>query len=121
MIGLNLTVREALELARGCNEQIFEQIVRGVEQALKVNRGRTVTITGGITTDNRIECIKAVRLATLMGLKESMDWVDVVRGRHDGNGNIVDGKSNTISLKDDETAKQLLNKLVALGCQGYLS
>jgi ribosomal protein L7/L12 len=111
MIGLNLTVREALELARGCNEQIFEQIVRGVEQALKENRGCTVTITGGVTTDYRIECIKAVRVATNMGLRESMDWVDVVR----------DGKSNTISLKDAATAQQLLNELVALGCQGHLS
>jgi len=68
MIKLELTVREAMNLATNCNLDIYERIVNAFEVALGVNQYRTVTITGGMTTDNRIASIKAIRLATGWGL-----------------------------------------------------
>jgi hypothetical protein len=123
MIKLELTVREAMNLATNCNLDIYERIVNAFEVALGVNQYRTVTITGGMTTDNRIASIKAIRLATGWGLKESKDWSDELMGAYDYTlCRFVNGKGrNSVTLPTPAAAEKLLRDLVALGCQGFLS
>lgn len=123
MINLQLSVREAFELSNNCNRDIYDRIVNAFEVALGVNQYRTVTITGGMSLDNRIPCIKAIRLHTGWGLKESKEWTDSLVGgwKYD---KWVPAPANTkqsITLKTPEAAENLLRDLAGLGCEGYLS
>lgn len=123
MINLQLSVREAMNLATNCNMEIYERIVNAFEVALGVNQLRCVTITGGMNLDNRIPCIKAIRLHTGWGLKESKEWTDFLVGGWKGD-KWYPSASNTkqsITLKTPEAAENLLRDLVALGCEGFLS
>jgi hypothetical protein len=122
MINLELSVREAMELAFYARENIRERITQAVEIALGVNQKRKVTITNGMSTNNRISCIKAVRQHTGWGLKEAKDWTDAMVGRYDESG-FWRGGGNEISLtlSTPEKAEQLLRDLTSCGCEGYLS
>jgi hypothetical protein len=123
MINLQLSVREAMELAFYAREDIRERITQAFEVALGVNQNRTVTITGGMNTDNRIPCIKAIRLHTGWGLKEAKDWSDVLVGgwKYDKWIPAAPGTKQSITLKTPEAAENLLRDLTTLGCEGYLS
>jgi ribosomal protein L7/L12 len=123
MINLQLTVREAMELSFYAREDIRERITQAFEMALGVNQRCTVTITNGMTLDNRIHCIKAIRLHTGWGLKESKDWTDVLVGgwKNDRFVPAKNGIKQSITLKTPEAAENLLRDLTTLGCEGYLS
>jgi hypothetical protein len=122
MIKLELTVREAMSLASNCSIDMHDKIVAAFEVALGVNQRRRVTITGGMSTDNRIMCIKSIRNHTGWGLKESKDWTDVIVGRYDSYGVWINGgDKNTVTLKTPEAAENLLRELVDRGCEGFLS
>jgi hypothetical protein len=124
MINLELTVREALWILSKCEvyDSTYDKVVSAFEKAMGVNQNRVVTITSGMDTNNRISCIKAVRLWTGWGLKESKDWTDGMVGRYD-EGGFWRGGGNTISLtaKTPEAAENLLRDLTGLGCEGFLS
>jgi hypothetical protein len=122
MIKLELSVREAMDLAANCHQNVYERIVTAFEVALGVNQKRRVTITKGMDTNNRISCIKAVRLHTGWGLKEAKDWSDGMVGRYDESG-FWRGGGNPITMtaKTPEAAEGLLRDLTSLGCEGYLS
>lgn len=112
MIKIDLSVREALTMiSNGCNLDMFEKIVTSLELALSVNQRHMVTITGGMNYDNRIPCIKAIRLHTEWELKKAKEWTDV----------IITGNQNTITLRGPEEAEALLRDLTSLGCEGFLS
>lgn len=123
MINLQLTVREAMNLANNCHLDIYEKIVTAFEVALGVNQRRTVTITGGMTLDNRIYCIKAIRTHTGWGLKEAKDWSDTLVGgwKYDTFVPATPGTRNSITLSTPEAAENLLRDLVDKGCEGFLS
>lgn len=123
MIKVELSVREALNMvANGCSLDMFEKIVCAFEVTLGVNQRRAVTITGGMTTDNRIRCIKSIREHTGWGLKESKDWTDVIVGHYNERGFWTSGgQKNTMTLKTPEAAEALLRDLTGLGCEGFLS
>ena len=126
MINLQLSVREAMDLAANCNHSrpdIFERIVNAFEVALGVNQLRIVTITGGMTLDNRIPCIKAIRLHTGWGLKEAKEWTDFMVGgwKYDKFVPASVGARQSITLKTPEAAENLLRDLAGLGCEGFLS
>lgn len=124
MIKVEMTVREALAFVTSshCSVEMFEKIVKSFETALGVDNRRSVTITSGMSTDNRIPCIKAIRLRSGWGLKEAKEWTDVVVGKYDERGFWVNGgNSNTITLKTPEAAEVLLRELTNLGCEGFLS
>jgi hypothetical protein len=123
MIKIELSVRESLNMiANGCSLDMFDKIVTSLEVALGVNQRCQVTITAGMSTDNRIHCIKAIRMHTGWGLKESKDWTDVIVGRYNESGFWTGGgHKNTMTLKTPEAAEALLRDLVGLGCEGYLS
>jgi hypothetical protein len=121
MINIPLTVREAMNLATNCDLVIYEKIVNAFEIALGVYQKCDVTITGGMSTDNRIPCIKAIRLHTGWSLKEAKDWTDVVIGSYGSYNQWVPGKGkNTMTLKTPEAAENLLRDLAGLGCEGFL-
>jgi hypothetical protein len=123
MIKLELSVREAMNLATNCHHDIYERIVNAFEVALGVNQLRVVTITGGMTLDNRIPCIKAIRLHTGWGLKEAKEWTDFMVGgwKYDKFVPASVGARQSITLKTPEAAENLLRDLAGLGCEGFLS
>ena len=122
MIKIELSVREAMNLATNCHHDIYERIVTAFEVALGVNQHRTVTITKGMSLDNRIPCIKAIRQYTGWGLKESKEWTDDLVGGWKGDRFVpATHHTNSITLKSPEMAENLLRDLTSLGCEGYLS
>ncbi|NDG32220.1 hypothetical protein EB118_19350 [bacterium] len=124
MINISLTVREAMWIISKIEsyDTIYDKIVAAFQDATHENRHKTVTITGGMTFDNRIPCIKAIRLNTGWGLKESKEWTDVLVGKWDDAGRRLKGASrHSMTLKTPEAAENLLRDLIALGCEGYLS
>ena len=122
MIKLELSVREAMDLASNCHQNVYERIVTAFEVALGVNQRRTVTITKGMSLDNRIPCIKAIRQYTGWGLKEAKDWTDDLVGGWVGDKFIsATHHTNSITLKNPEMAENLLRDLTTCGCEGYLS
>ena len=125
MINVSLTVREALWILSKIEsyDTIYDKISLAFEDALRVNRNKTVTITGGMTLDNRIHCIKAIRHYTGWGLKEAKDWSDVLVGgwKYDTFVPATPGTKNSVTLSTPEAAENLLRELVEKGCQGFLS
>ena len=127
MINLQLSVREAMNLATGWaynnDVELYHKIVNSFEIALGVNQRCAVTITGGMTLDNRIKCIKAIRLHTGWGLKESKDWSDYLVGgwKYDKFVPARAGAKQSLNLPTPDAAENLLRELVGLGCEGYLS
>ena len=124
MIKIEMSVREALNMvSNGCSLDMYEKIVCALEVALGVNQRRVVTITGGMNLDNRIPCIKAIRLHTGWGLKEAKDWTDFLVGgwKYDKWHPAPHGTKQSITLKTPEAAEALLRDLAGLGCEGYLS
>jgi hypothetical protein len=125
MISVSLTVREALWILSKIEsyDTIYDKISIAFEDALKVNRNKIVTITGGMNLDNRIPCIKAIRLHTGWGLKEAKDWTDYLCGgwKYDKWHPAPAGTQQSMTLKTPEAAENLLRDLTALGCEGYLS
>jgi hypothetical protein len=127
MIKIDLSVREAMYLATNWaynnDADLYHKIVNALETALGVNQNRAVTITSGMNTDNRIPCIKAIRMHTGWGLKESKDWTDSLVGgwKYDKWVPAPAGTKHTMTLKTPEAAEALLRDLVGLGCEGFLS
>ena len=124
MIKIDLGIRESLTMiANGCSHDMFEKIVTALEVALNVSQSKMVTITGGITLDNRISCIKAIRLHAGWGLKEAKDWTDTLVGgwKYDKFVPASADVRQSITLKTHEAAENLLRDLTTLGCEGYLS
>ena len=126
MIKLELSVREAMNLATSWaynhDAELYHKIVNAFEVALGVNQNRTVTITKGMSLDNRIPCIKAIRQYTGWGLKETKDWTDdLVGGWKNDRFVPATHHTNSITLKSQEMAENLLRDLNTLGCEGYLS
>ena len=124
MIKVEMTVREMMNLAAlmGTGSDLVERIICALESETATNQRRKVTITRGMSTDNRIQCIKAIRLHSGWGLKEAKEWTDVLVGKYDARGFWMSGgESNTITLKTPEAAEVLLRELTNLGCEGFLS
>jgi hypothetical protein len=125
MINISLTVREAMWILSKIEsyDTIYDKVCIAFEDALKVNRNKTVTITGGMTLDNRIYCIKAIRTHTGWGLKEAKDWSDVLVGgwKYDTFVPATPGTKNSVTISTPEAAENLLRDLTALGCEGFLS
>jgi len=125
MIKIDLTVREAMWVMSKIEgyDTIYDKIVIALESALGSKEQYHVTVTGGMTTNNRIPCIKAVRKYTGWGLKEAKDWTDGMIGHWDAYGVWHNGdfKQISVRLKTTESAENLLRDLKNVGCEGYLS
>jgi ribosomal protein L7/L12 len=125
MIKIEMTVREMLNIIalQGTSGDLADRIICALEVACNQNQRKSVTITGGMDLDNRIKCIKTIRLATGWGLKESKDWTDYLVGgwKYDKWVPAAKGVKHTLTLSTPELAEQLLRDLTSFGCEGYLS
>lgn len=123
MIKVQMTVREAMDLARYASNDMYEKIVCALEVALGVNQRLMVTITSGMSVDNRIPCIKAIRLHSGWGLKEAKEWSDYLVGgwKYDTWHPALANTKQSITLKTPEAAEALLRDLTSQGCEGFLS
>ena len=125
MIKVEMTIREMLNIIalQGTSGDLADRIISALEMACNQNQRNIVTITGGLTLDNRIPCIKAIRLTTGGGLKESKDWTDYLVGgwKYDKWEPAPKGVKQSITLRTPEAAESLLRDLTDLGCEGYLS
>lgn len=125
MIKVEMTVREMLNIIalQGTSGDLADRIISALEVACGQNQNKTITITGGMNTDNRIHCIKAIRLNTGWGLKEAKEWTDYLVGgwKYDKWYPAPAGTKHSITLKTPEAAEALLRDLTGLGCEGFLS
>ena len=125
MIKVEMTVREMLNIIalQGTSGDLADRIISALEVACGQNQYKTVTITGGMNLDNRIPCIKAIRLNTGWGLKEAKDWTDYLVGgwKYDTFVPAKPGTKQSLTLATPEAAEKLLRELVDLGCEGFLS
>lgn len=126
MITVSFTVREAMNLAVSWaynnDAELYHKLVNALELALGEDQRQTVTITRGLTPDNRIPCIKALRTIAGYDLLAAKNWVDAVVGGwvYDRRAAPV-SRTNSVTLKTPEQAENLLRELAGLGCEGYLS
>ena len=125
MIKVEMTVREMLNIIalQGTSGDLADRIISALEVACGQNQNKTITITGGMNTDNRIACIKAIRLNSGWGLKEAKEWTDYLVGgwKYDKWVPAKTGVKHSMTLPTPEAAEKLLRELVDLGCEGYLS
>ena len=125
MIKVEMTVREMLNIIalQGTSGDLADRIISALEVACGQNQNKTITITGGMNTDNRIACIKAIRLHTGWGLKEAKDWSDHLIGcwKYDKWYPVPAGTKHSMTLSSPRTAENLLRELTSLGCEGFLS
>lgn len=116
MINIGMTIREAIAMASSssCTCDMYERIVTAIENACGE---ATLNVTlRSLPSHQMIPVIKALRLATGWGLKESKDFCDVVRGtRYVSDGVYAGGTPNTLRLKS-EAARDLVSGWKALGC-----
>lgn len=114
MISIQVTVAEAIAIANTAGNELHDRIVKAIEAACGESL-MNITLRS-MPVDVMIPCIKALRLATGWGLKESKDFCDVVRGKPDWNTNVCRGGTpNTLRLKG-EAGRKLFNEWKALGC-----
>lgn len=116
MINVDLTIREAISLVSSsfCTGDLYEKIVKAIEK--ECGDGDVNVTLRSLPAGATIPCIKALRLATRWGLKESKDFCDTVRGYDRFNqGTYTGGTPNTLTLKQRD-AKTLVQEWRALGC-----
>ena len=114
MINVEMTVREAVALAIHTNAEMYERIIHALEA--KCGELKAVMTIRHVPRDNFIPCIKVIRSHLGWGLRETKDFLDVVRGGWDGVMNdYVDGKPNSMTNHSDVIIK-LASELRSQGC-----
>jgi hypothetical protein len=129
MINLALTVREALWVLSKCEtyDSTYDKIVSAIEKAITNPPTGTKVTVKSIPQDNFISAIRIIRNYTRWGLKDTKEWLDVVRGTWQGaghyeNGKYVStgsysgGKSNTLTITFGKDAIALAEELRGIGC-----
>lgn len=114
MINVEMTVREAVALATHTNSEMYERIIHALEA--KCGELKAVMTVRHVPRDNFIPCIKVIRSHLGWGLRETKDFLDVVRGGWDSIVNdYVDGQPNSITNHSDIIIK-LASELRSQGC-----
>ena len=115
MITVEMTVREAMNLvSNGLHLDMYERIVQALEA--KCGELKSVMTLRYVPRDSFIPCIKIIRSHLGWGLKDTKDWLDVVRGGWSSDENdYIDGKSNCLT-KDSDTIFKMESELRSQGC-----
>jgi hypothetical protein len=115
MISVDMTIREMIGIATSttCSMELYERIVKAIE--LASGEGSINVTLRTLRPDSMIPAIKALRLATGWGLKESKDFCDVVRGPYRTDGTYGPGAANTLRLNAGK-ARELVKQWKDLGC-----
>lgn len=116
MITVEMTVREAMNLvSNGVALDMYERIVQALEA--KCGELRCVMTVHNVPRDNFIPCIKIIRSHLGWGLKETKDWLDVVRGNWDSyQSDYINGRCNSIVDTSDVIVKMAAD-LRGQGCK----
>ena len=128
MINVQMTVREIAWLIAQCGDYQCELYGRAVEALVGAceKTGTNVTVKS-VPQDNFISAIRIIRNYTRWGLKDTKDWMDVVRGSwqsagHYENGTYVStgsysgGRPNTLTVTFGRDAIALAEELRGIGC-----
>ena len=131
MINIQMTVREIAWLISQCGDyqcELYGRAVSALEAAYPdKDIGTKVTILS-LPQESFISVIKIIRKYTRWGLKETKDWLDVVRGtwvsggyyNSDGyyisDGGYTGGKPNTMNILRGENAITMAMELRQVGC-----
>ena len=116
MINVGMTIREMVSLASNpsCTGDLYERIIKALEEATG-NVKRLVGCKGvnynGQFWDHKIAAIKALRLATGWGLKESKEWIESCQ---------YDSRNNFTPPLSPEVAEKLRTELTACGCECWV-
>ena len=114
MINVEMTVREAIALAINCNADMYERIVQALEA--KCGELKAVMTVRYVPRDNFIPCIKIIRSHLGWGLKDTKDFLDVVRGGWSSIENdYVDGQPNSLT-NDSDVIIKIASELRSQGC-----
>lgn len=117
MINVGMTIREMVSLASNpsCTGDLYERIIKALEEAT----GNVKRLVGcknvhydGQFWDHKIAAIKALRLATGMGLKDAKDWIESAQ---------YDSKNMFTGPLDPEVAEKLRTDLKACGCDCWVT
>jgi hypothetical protein len=115
MITVEMTVREAMNLvSNGLHLDMYERIVQALEA--KCGELKAIMTVRYVPRDSFIPCIKIMRSHLGWGLKETKDFLDVVRGGWNSEHNdYLDGKSNCLTKGSDIIVK-MASELRSQGC-----
>lgn len=114
MINVEMTVREAVALAIHTNAEMYERIIHALEA--KCGELKAVMTVRHVPRDNFINCIKVIRSHLGWGLRETKDFLDVVRGGWDSDlCDYVDGKPNSMT-NDSDVIIKIASELRSQGC-----
>jgi hypothetical protein len=119
MINLALTVREAMWILSKCEsyDSVYDKVVTAVEKAIMNPPNGTNVTVKSVPQDNLISAIRIIRNYTRWGLKDTKDFLDVVRGQWLSTGSYADGKSNTLTVTFGRDAISLAEELRGIGCE----
>ena len=120
MISVEMTVREAVALAASnINGDMYERIVQALEA--KCGEYKCMMTVRSVPKDNFIPCVKILRSHLGWGLRETKDFLDVVRGGWNSVMNdYVDGQPNSIT-EDSDIIVKLSSELRSQGCDVMVS
>lgn len=114
MISVEMTVREAVALAINSNADMYERIVQALEA--KCGDYKAIMTIRSVPKDNFIPCVKILRSHLGWQLRETKDFLDVVRGGWNSVMNdYVDGQPNSIT-DDSDIIVKLSSELRSQGC-----
>ena len=119
MINLSLTVREALWILSKCevHDSVYDKVVIAVEKAITNPPNGTHVTVKSVPQDNFISAIRIIRNYTRWGLKDTKDFLDVVRGPWLNTGSYAGGKPNTLTVTFGRDAIALAEELRGIGCE----
>jgi len=116
MIPVEMTIREMVALASNpsCTGDLYERVVKALENA--TGTAKMVVACDKATYDgdywhSKIPAIKALRLATRMGLKDAKDWIEGVQ---------YDRKIMYTGPLDPAEARKLCEDLKNCGCNCWI-
>ncbi len=118
MINLALTVREAMWILSKCEsyDSVYDKVVTAVEKAIMNPPNSTNVTVKSVPQDNFISAIRIIRNYTRWGLKDTKDFLDVVRGPWLSTGSYAGGKPNTLTVTFGVDAIAMAEELRRIGC-----
>lgn len=129
MINVKMTVREIAWLITQCGDSNCDLWGRAVEALVGAcdRTGTNVTVKS-VPQDNFISAIRIIRNYTRWGLKDTKDWLDVVRGpwrseeryengKYVHSGSYAGGRPNTLTVTFGRDAIALAEELRSIGCE----
>ena len=117
MINVQMTVREIAWLIAQCGGYQCELYGRAVEALVGAceKTGTNVTVKS-VPQDNFVSAIRIIRNYTRWGLKDTKDFLDVVRGPWLSTGSYAGGRPNTLTVTFGRDAIALAEELRGIGC-----